>query len=208
MTDDATYHKDWADKFQDFISEGRLDFGPAQCVEGESVFWKQGEHFRRQTSVNGALIEFKVLSNCVAFHGTSGNSVWFVIEWLNNKYGTPFLETSFIGKWPVPDNPGMKFRQNCRDIITKAVAHLIDPTTYNISNEQANILDFLADYHLEDIYKSIVKALRQTVAQKMSASVLVKNHVLKDSRVARLSRERFNAVAGGGPPDSIGSKPC
>ena len=149
-TDDSTYYSDFTNMYKDAIAKGRLDFGTSAEALKHLADVQRGEWYGHVTTVRSALIDFKVLSNCIEFHGTTGSTVTFVVRWLNEKYGNRFAETSSIGNWTVP-LPTKAFRSDCVKILPLAVGHLMDPSTYNISNQQANVLDFLAEYHMEEI---------------------------------------------------------
>ena len=197
-TDDNTYLAYWLEEYAEFIDEGRLDLGPSHLLESRNSAQPQG-HFGRPTSVKAALIDFKVLSNCYEFIGTSGSTVTYVVEWLNKQSDMVFQQTEAIGDWPLPSFPTRDFRTNCSDMLKAAAKHMTNPSTYNISNEQANVLDYLADHNLEQLYQAILKGFRTEKKDKIPSSVFVKNHILAGPLVARMNRDKFYEVAGSGP---------
>ena len=199
FTDDPQYRQHYQETYSWAVDEGKLHFGPVDhsTIGDTGAEWTTGIHFQRDTSVEDALLEFCVLGLCHEFYGTTGSTVTFMVEWLANKYGTGFVHMMSIGEFDMPTKPTMNFRHQTKDLISKVANHLMDPGSYNINNEQANVLNFLAPNHLKEMYDIIVAALMTTPKQTMAASTLCKDHLLSKSRVARLNRDKFNDAGGG-----------
>ena len=193
FTDDDSYRLHYSKKYQTEVQQEQVDFGPVTYNKAHTVKWTDGGHFTRASKPQEALVEFTIMALCNIYIGTAGSTVWFIVQALNVKYNSKNFDfIQIIGNWHVPDHPTMKFRQQTAEIMQRAACHLIDPDTYNINNEQANVLNFLTDYHVKDIYDIIVDVLTDAPGRSMPSATLCKDHLLPKCRVAKLNRDKYN----------------
>ena len=191
FTDDPSYET-W---LENFIAENAL---------GEYVlcFWalheeprdanassEKGARYVRATSPAHAMTEFCTMALCNMFIGTSGSTVTHLVTALNQRYMTiPFEEVTLIGDWHTPERPTNAFRRNISDMIKNGTPHLMKPGMVNITHEQATVLAFLTDAHLEEIYKTMLRTFRQGFS--VSAAYLGQQ-LMNECRVAKLNRGKF-----------------
>ena len=76
------------------------------------------------------------------------------------------------------------------EIVEKAVHHIIIPDDFTLIHEQANVLDFLGQQHLQQIYGVIVSAL-SSPPHHLLAKDFIKDILLTRCPVARLNKEKY-----------------
>ena len=192
FTDDGIYRVMYENMFSEFVTMNRLSFGPhtLNLQDTQTVSAKQGrQKFERSTSAEQAAVEFTIMGLCDEFHGTSGSTVVHWVKWVQEKYNRGPHHLTTIGQWPAGGATN-EFKKYMGEIVEKAVNHIIIIDDFAMVHEQANVLDFLGQNHLEQIYEVIVKALTAP-PHHLLASDFIKQVLLKTCLVAKLNKEKY-----------------
>jgi hypothetical protein len=145
--------------------------------------------FKRHSTAQEAAIDFTVMGLCEEFHGTSGSTVIHFVEWINDKYTQGPHVRSTIGDW-APGGATNQFKNGMNVIMSESSRHILHPDEFGLRHIQANVLDFLADKHLAEMYHCIGSALEKP-PHKVVAAVWVKDEFLKNCHVASLNRKKY-----------------
>ncbi len=193
FSDDQGYIEYYQWKFEKAHRNGHLSFGPQS---GNSIrqCQRQKRWFERNTRVRLALTDFIVMASCDEFHATQGSTVQFLVEGLAQRFNPRWQKASIIGEWCNPPVPSRAFQEQATVLLNNSLVHLTDPETMEVSSKQMNVLNFLADHHLEEIYKLVHEALNNTEQKSMGTAQLVRDHLLAKSSTARSNREKFQEV--------------
>ena len=192
FTDDGIYRVMYENMFSEFVTMNRLSFGPhtLNLQDTQTVSAKQGrQKFERSTSAEQAAVEFTIMGLCDEFHGTSGSTVVHWVKWVQEKYNRGPHHLTTIGQWPAGGATN-EFKKYMGEIVEKAVNHIIIIDDFTMVHEQANVLDFLGQNHLEQIYEVIVKALTAP-PHHLLASDFIKQVLLKTCLVAKLNKDKY-----------------
>ena len=189
FTDDPQYRKHTKEIYAEAVQHGILAFGPTvydpKLEPGTSA--SDRAKFKRCTSSKDALIEFTCMALADEFIGTAGSTVTALVQALNGRYCKPFDAMQVIGNYDVPSRPTMNFRKQvseCTQNLGDRIRNQIDVT---ITHEQSNVLDFLHESHLEEMYWVLHKHLQNgpMLGSKLGEAFL------KECRVARLNKAKF-----------------
>ena len=192
FTDDPIYRNMYENMFGEYIASNKFSFGPHAAKNEEAVALSKKPRqsvFKRTSTAEEAAVDFTVMGLCHEFHGTSGSTVVHWVKWIQEKYNRgPHLLTT-IGKWPAGGATNA-FKKYMGEIVEKAVNHIIIIDDFTMVHEQANVLDFLGQNHLEQIYEVIVKALTAP-PHHLLASDFIKQVLLKTCLVAKLNKDKY-----------------
>jgi len=190
FTDDETYLQYYLQKYATAREGGQLTFGPFD----PKVHQEQSHEvrrFKRRDAVSNALTEFVVMACCDEFYGTQGSTVQFLIEGLAQRFNSKWKKARIIGAWSNPPIPSKSFQSDAERVLKKSLPHLTDPETMRVSSAQMNVLNFLADHHLEEMYIVIHAALLSAPKKCMSTTELVRDHLLVKCSIAKSNRDKF-----------------
>lgn len=196
LTDDPTYRSRYENNFNSAMQGGTLTFGPTQYDNDRAAGTSscEGAWLKRQTFTKEAVIEFCVMALCDEFVGTAGSTVTFFVEAMNRRFNAKaFSSVTIIGDYDVPARPTMQFRQDVRNFIEKSFDHMRDTTEVTVTHEQQNVLDFLNDNHLYDMYDSLSTILIENNCVLPGARA--GEIFLQRCKVASLNRKKFNEQA-------------
>ena len=191
FTDDPEYRKYCMNTYKEAFEAGLVKVGPTNYdpqLEANTSS-SEGAKFKRCTSTVDAAIEFTCMALCDEFIGTAGSTVTYFVRALNKRYSTPFLHEEIIGTWHVPEKPTYNFRNDLRGLVEKSSHRLKENIGVNISHEQANVLDFLSDHHLEEMHEVLTAHLLTNDGEMIGSKL--GDLFLKDCRVARMNKDRF-----------------
>ena len=202
FTDDHVYREQTMSLYHEAFDTGLVKMGPTEYDSklAEKTSSAEGAKFKRGTTTFDAAVEFTCMALMNEFIGTAGSTVTYFVRAMNKRYATEFAYEEIIGEWHVPDRPTMKFRQQLKDFIEKAGNRLKENFGVVITHEQANVLDFLSDHHLEEMHTVLTKHLENAGGQ-MPGSKLGELF-LKDCQVARMNKDRFKKCS----PDRVGNQ--
>jgi hypothetical protein len=195
ITDDKEYRNNYKDEFSLEYQSGHLSFGP-EGYDNNGGATENSMRFQRGSTPRRAMLEFLILAMVDVIHFTTGSTVKGLIKWLNLKYGArPFGFEEDIGSYPPPKNPTLNFKMDSNRILDKTVDLLCNPLIEEDINPAClKTLQFLRNDHLKEIVEILETALKSTDFHVMPSSVLCKNHLLKESRVACINRTKYNLI--------------
>ena len=196
FTDDPIYRNMYENTYAEYIARNKLSFGPhaAKNEEAFAISRKPRQSvFKRTSTAQEAAVDFTVMGLCHEFHGTSGSTVMQFVHWINEKYQSGPHLSSTIGNWKA-GGATAAFRAQLAIIMEKSVNHIINMEEFGLRHVQANVLYFLGNQHLSEIYKCISSAL-DTPPHKVSAAMFVKDELLKKCYVAKMNREKYIAAS-------------
>ena len=191
FTDDPEYRKHCIKTYKEAFEAGLVKVGPTNYnprLEANTSS-SEGAKFKRCTSTVDAAIEFTCMALCDEFIGTAGSTVTYFVRALNKRYSTPFQHEEIIGTWHVPANPTYNFREQLKYLVQNLGHRLKENIGVNISHEQANVLDFLSDHHLEDMHQVLTNHLLSNGGEMIASKL--GELFLRDCRVARMNKKRF-----------------
>ena len=167
FTDDPEYQKYYADRYAEHVAEQCVKFGPHDDYynmsnKSSSLAGKECR-FKRVMPLKETLVQFAAMAFCDQVAWTAGSTVKFLVKAIRERdLGTPFLEEVTIGNWPVPDMPTRGFRDQMRQFLHEAANYTQDRRELRVTHEQQNVIDFLSDNHLDEIYACMKKKIEET----------------------------------------------
>ena len=197
ITDDQHY-RDWLESlYHEEIHHGKLTFGPNgdrkfQTIQTKPDLSITSDVFARPTSIPEAVKDFFVLAyvDNVAF--TKNSTVVHFAKYLKRKYApTDFYITEVtIGDFPT-SQLSRQFQADLQMLTQAAENLLINPDDFKLPPILANVLNFLSDTHLEEIYNVFYDHLAKHVfGTKVKGSIM--GTILYDScRVAKINSMKW-----------------
>ena len=196
FTDDPAYRLHYFQKHQENVADGTLMFGPQTTDMGSTESgvgaddWNL-EKFKRETDVRTSVLDFMTMALCDHHYATKGSTVHDLVRLLNRRYGEHFLTNTVIGSYHTNTDVTNRFRHHMESFVKSSYEHLWDRSDNNITMEQANILEFLNEFHMKQMYDSIVKILGDHGGSLPGARLGALFQ--ENCRVAKLNREKFIA---------------
>ena len=192
MTDDPAYRTKFEAMFKDDMDQGTIYFGPTIRNETQERGCSSQERakFKRATSLKDAMIEFAILGLMDEFIGTAGSTVSFIVEAINARMTNGFKNVQYIGDYDVPKTPTKNFRDQMREFVRKHSDKMRNQQDVSLNHEQANVLDFLNDHHLEEMHQVLTKCLNGGPMLGSKLGSLFLDHC----RVAKLNKDRFQQI--------------
>ena len=208
ITDEQTYRDHYEFIFSDAFEKGLITFGPNGSTE-LLQFKKNPDHsinkntFSRPTTVRAAVMDFLVLSQVEHVAWTRNSTVTHFAKYLRHRYhkeevsGVPdaplYTSETTIGNYP-EHQPTSRFKQDLRDLSLRAEGLLINPEDFQLPPVLANVLNFLSDHHLEQIYNALYEKLVSDGEPKWLPGCEVGNMLYAASRAAMLNRKKWVAT--------------
>ena len=150
------------------------------------------QKFARETDSRTAMLHFVTMALCDYHYATKGSTVHDLVSLLNSRYGEYFFENRSIGSYDVPTEPTNSFKRQLETFIHSSYDHLWDRSQSNITMEQANILEFLNEFHMKEMYDAIVSILTKHGGTLPGSQL--GQEFQSQCRVAKLNREKFAAA--------------
>ena len=194
FTDDPLCRNDYQHIYKEAVETEQLQFGPTNrksskketgCSSEDMNFQK----FKRESSMEESMVDFVCMSLCDKFVGTTGSTVTEVVEMLNKTLGQPFIETKIVGKYAVNTECTNKFKSDLDTLVTNAYAHFWDRSENRITQDQANVLEFLNDAHLSEMHTILEGILKQGGGAMPGSEVGAKFQ--EQCKVAKLNRQKY-----------------
>jgi len=194
ITDDQHY-RDWLQSlYHDEIHHGKLTFGPNGDRKFKKIQTKPdlsitSDVFVRPTSIQDAVKDFLVLAFVEHVAWTKNSTVTHFAKYLRHKYAkSDFYSTEVtIGDFP-PHDLSRQFQADLQVLTQAAESLLINPDDFKLPPVLANVLNFLSDNHLEEIYKVFYAHLVSTFGEKTNVKGSKMGKILYDScRVAEIN---------------------
>ena len=196
FTDDPKYRMVYHDNFGEQVSLGKLQFGPREDNSGfeesgvSSEDWNF-ERFKRETDLRTSVLDFVCMGLCDYHYATKGSTVHELVQLLNKKYSVAFIKDEIIGEYHTNTEPTRKFKSQIDSFIHNSYDHLWKRSQFHISQEQANVLEFLNAAHMQDMFKTLETILKEAGGCLPGSEVGSKFQ--EGCRVAKLNRQKFMA---------------
>lgn len=208
ITDEQTYRDHFQFVFEEAVNERKITFGPNEATE-LSTFTKNPSHsidkhtFERPTSVKEAVMDFFVLSKVEHVAWTLNSTVTHFAKYLRHKHHKPEVATfgkdplysseTTIGQYPA-HTATRQFKLDVQTLTEKAEGLLINPEDFHLPPVLANVLNFLSDHHLEEIYNILYETLHNNGDTNYIAGSQIGNILYASSRAAQLNKKKWAAT--------------
>ena len=200
FTDDHGYRAFYAKKFADQVADGRLKFGPIPEGErdnsngsGSKDSWHV--EFKREVSTKWAVVDFQTMARGDSLVWTTGSTVKYYVQNQHKRINSGIQvweEEKSIGKFKFGQEASKPFVGQIWKFVGENMSYLGNYFDVPISSEQFNVLAFLSESHLKDIYDCLNEYLHEKKTRAKAADV--GQHLISKLWVAQKNRQIYQKI--------------